>query len=144
MQFDKPKDECGVFGVFGHPRAVELTYLGLRALQHRGQESSGIVVSNGEKLTSHHGMGLVDAVFNPEVLAKLSGDIAIGHNRYSTAGESTLENAQPLIRNYKQGELALGHNGNLVNAPEIRTHLENGGSIFSTSLDTGSRLSSYR
>ena len=136
MQFDKPKDECGVFGVFGHPRAVELTYLGLRALQHRGQESSGIVVSDGERLTSHHGMGLVDAVFNSEVLGKLSGDIAIGHNRYSTAGASILENAQPLVRNYKQGELALGHNGNLVNAPEIRTHLENRGSIFSTSLDT--------
>ncbi len=136
MHYDKPKDECGVFGVFGHPRAVELTYLGLRALQHRGQESSGIVASNGERFSKHHGMGLVDAVFNADVLAKLSGHIAIGHNRYSTAGESNLENAQPLVRNYKQGPLALGHNGNLVNAPQIRNHLENLGSIFSTTLDT--------
>ena len=136
MQYDKPKDECGVFGVFGHPRAVELTYLGLRALQHRGQESSGIVSSDGERLSSHHGMGLVDSVFNTDVLAKLKGHIAIGHNRYSTAGESTLENAQPLVRNYKQGQLALGHNGNLINASHIRNHLENLGSIFSTSLDT--------
>ena len=137
MQYDdKPKDECGVFGVFGHPRAVELTYLGLRALQHRGQESSGIVASDGEKLTYHHGMGLVHSVFTDEVLAKLNGHIAIGHNRYSTAGSSTLENAQPLVRNYKQGPLALGHNGNLVNAVQVRNHLENAGSIFSTSLDT--------
>ncbi len=136
MHDDKPKDECGVFGVYGHPRAVELTYLGLRALQHRGQESSGIVASDGEGISSHHGMGLVDAVFNTDVLSKLNGHIAIGHNRYSTAGESTLENAQPLVRNYKQGPLALGHNGNLVNASPIRDHLENTGSIFSTSLDT--------
>ena len=137
MQYDdKPKDECGVFGVFGHPRAVELTYLGLRALQHRGQESSGIVASDGEKFTYHHGMGLVHSVFTPEILSRLKGHIAIGHNRYSTAGESTLENAQPLVRNYKQGPLALGHNGNLVNASQIRNHLENAGSIFSTSLDT--------
>lgn len=136
MQYDKPKDECGVFGVFGHPRAVELTYLGLRALQHRGQESSGIVASDGERISFHHGMGLVDSVFNPDVLNKLKGHITIGHNRYSTTGESTLENAQPLVRNYKQGKLALGHNGNLVNAPLIRNHLENNGSIFSTSLDT--------
>ncbi len=137
MQYDdKPKDECGVFGVFGHPRAVELTYLGLRALQHRGQESSGIVASDGEKFTYHHGMGLVHSVFSAETLEKLEGHIAIGHNRYSTAGASTLENAQPLVRNYKQGPLALGHNGNLVNAVHIRNHLENAGSIFSTSLDT--------
>ena len=137
MQYDdKPKDECGVFGVFGHPRAVELTYLGLRALQHRGQESSGIVASDGEKFTYHHGMGLVHSVFSAETLGGLEGHIAIGHNRYSTAGSSTLENAQPLVRNYKQGPLALGHNGNLVNAVQIRNHLEDAGSIFSTSLDT--------
>ncbi len=133
---DKPKDECGVFGVFGHPKAVELTYLGLRALQHRGQESSGIVASDGENFTYHHGMGLVHSVFTSEALATLKGHIAIGHNRYSTAGASSLENAQPLVRNYKQGPLALGHNGNLVNAAQIRHHLENAGSIFSTSLDT--------
>ena len=137
MQYeDKPREECGVFGVFGHPRAVELTYLGLRALQHRGQESSGIVASDGEELTYHHGMGLVHSVFTAEALAGLKGHIAIGHNRYSTTGSSTLENAQPLVRNYKEGPLALGHNGNLVNALPIRNHLENAGSIFSTSSDT--------
>lgn len=133
---DKPKDECGVFGIFGHPRAVELTYLGLRALQHRGQESSGIVASDGERLTSHHGMGLVAAVFDTDALAKLQGHIAIGHNRYSTAGESTLDNAQPLVRNYRHGPLALGHNGTLVNAQQLREERENAGSIFSTTLDT--------
>ncbi len=133
---DKPKDECGVFGIFGHPQAVELTYLGLRALQHRGQESSGIVASNRDTLSYHHGMGLVHSVFNADVLGKLKGDIAIGHNRYSTAGESSLDNAQPLVRNYKQGPLALGHNGNLVNAAQLRNHLEDAGSIFSTTLDT--------
>ena len=91
MQYDdKPRDECGVFGVFGHPRAAELTYLGLRALQHRGQESSGIVVSDGKQFSAHQGMGLVDSVFNTETLAKLTGHIAIGHNRYSTAGEVPL------------------------------------------------------
>ncbi|MCG9128331.1 amidophosphoribosyltransferase [Candidatus Poribacteria bacterium] len=137
MHFDdSPKDECGVFGIFGHPKAVELTYLGLRALQHRGQESSGIVSSDGERLSFHHGMGLVDSVFTSDILSQLSGHIAIGHNRYSTAGASTLENAQPLVRNYKEGQLALGHNGNLVNAIPIRNHLEKAGSIFSTSLDT--------
>ena len=137
MQYDdKPRDECGVFGVFGHPKAAELTYLGLRALQHRGQESSGIVASDGEEFSEHHGMGLVDSVFNAETLAKLPGHIAIGHNRYSTAGESTLGNAQPLVRKYKQGPLALGHNGNLVNALQLRNKLENAGAIFSTSLDT--------
>lgn len=133
---DTAKDECGVFGVFGHPRAAELTYLGLRALQHRGQESSGIITSDSERFSYHHGMGLVDSVFNTDILSKLSGHIAIGHNRYSTTGESTIANAQPLVRNYKEGPLALGHNGNLVNALPIRNHLEKVGSIFSTSLDT--------
>ncbi len=125
-----------MFGIFGHPRAVELTYLGLRALQHRGQESSGIVASDGKQLTSHHGMGLVAAVFNSDALATLKGHIAVGHNRYSTAGESSLDNAQPLVRNYRHGPLALGHNGNLVNAIQLRDQLENAGSIFSTTLDT--------
>lgn len=125
-----------MFGIFGHPRAVELTYLGLRALQHRGQESSGIVASDGKRLTCHHGMGLVASVFDNDALAKLNGHIAIGHNRYSTAGESTLDNAQPLVRDYLHGPLALAHNGNLVNATQLRDYLENAGSIFSTTLDT--------
>ena len=133
---DKPKDECGVFGVFGHPKAVDFTYLGLRALQHRGQESAGIVASDGHSFSHHHGMGLVANVFDSEVLAKLTGNIAIGHNRYSTTGGSNLQNAQPMIWEYKRGPLAIAHNGNLVNAHRIRNDLEDIGSIFSSTSDT--------
>ena len=133
---DKPRDECGVFGVFGHPKAAELTYLGLRALQHRGQESAGIAASSKEEFNHHSDMGLVDHVFDPETLSKLKGYVAIGHNRYSTAGSSNLENAQPLIRTYKNGPLAIAHNGNLVNATRIRNDLVDTGSIFNSSADT--------
>ena len=133
---DKPKDECGVFSIFGHPQAAELTCLGLRALQHRGQESAGIVVSDSESFSYHHAMGLVADIFDSEILAKMSGDIAIGHNRYSTAGSSRIENAQPLIRQYKRGPLAIAHNGNLINAFRIRSDLEDQGSIFSSTSDT--------
>lgn len=133
---DKPKDECGVFSIFGHPQAAELTYLGLRALQHRGQESAGIVVSDSESFSYHHAMGLVANIFNSDILAKMSGDIAIGHNRYSTAGSSKIENAQPLVRQYKRGPLAIAHNGNLINAFRIRSDLEDKGSIFSSTSDT--------
>ena len=133
---DKPRDECGVFGIFGHPKAAELTYLGLRALQHRGQESAGIAASSKEEFHHHLGMGLVDHVFNPETLSKLEGHVAIGHNRYSTAGSSNLENAQPLIRTYKGGPLAIAHNGNLVNATRVRNNLVDTGSIFHSSTDT--------
>ena len=133
---DKPKDECGVFSIFGHPQAAELTYLGLRALQHRGQESAGIVVSDSESFSYHRAMGLVADIFDSEILAKMSGDIAIGHNRYSTAGSSRIENAQPLIRQYKRGPLAIAHNGNLINAFRIRSDLEDKGSIFSSTSDT--------
>ena len=133
---DKPKDECGVFSVFGHPQAAELTYLGLRALQHRGQESAGIVVSDSESFSYHHAMGLVADIFNTDILAKLSGEMAIGHNRYSTAGSSKIENAQPLVRQYKRGPLAIAHNGNLINAFRIRSDLEESGSIFSSTSDT--------
>ena len=133
---DKPRDECGVFGIFGHPRAAELTYLGLRALQHRGQESAGIAASSKEEFHHHLGMGLVDHVFDPETLSKLEGYVAIGHNRYSTAGSSNLENAQPLIRTYKGGPLAIAHNGNLVNATRVRNNLVDTGSIFHSSTDT--------
>ena len=133
---DKPKEECGVFGIFGHPKAAELTYLGLRALQHRGQESAGIVASDRTTFHHHRGMGLVTVVFDEETLSKLKGNIAVGHNRYSTSGDSDLENAQPLICQYKRGPLAIAHNGNLVNAPRIRSDLEDAGSIFRSTSDT--------
>jgi amidophosphoribosyltransferase len=133
---DKPKDECGVFGIFGHPKAAELTYLGLRALQHRGQESAGIAVSDGVAFYHHHGMGLVENVFDPDILSKLVGPIAVGHNRYSTSGESNIENVQPLVREYKRGPLAIAHNGNLVNAQRLRSDLEDDGAIFNGTSDT--------
>ena len=100
---DKARDECGIFGIFGHPKAAELTYLGLRALQHRGQESSGIVTSDNYSFSSYRNMGLVENVFDAETLAKLTGHIAVGHNRYSTAGASHLGNTQPLTCEYKHG-----------------------------------------
>jgi len=133
---DKPRDCCGVFGIYGHPDAAYLTYLGLYALQHRGQESAGIVTSDREKVYYHHGMGLVVNVFDDEMLAKLEGDIAIGHNRYSTAGSSSLQNAQPLVREIVGEALGIAHNGNLVNAPYLRRELENKGAIFTSSSDT--------
>ena len=122
----RPKDECGVFAVFGHPHAAEITFFGLYALQHRGQESAGIV-AHGEKerkFTSHHGMGLVPQVFNDAEMAKLPGTRAIGHVRYSTTGSSTLENAQPIVVDCARGQIAVGHNGNLVNANVLRDELE--------------------
>ena len=133
---EKPKDECGVFGIFGHPHATELTYLGLYALQHRGQESAGIVSSNGYQFFEHRGMGLVVNVFGSGDLKQLNGHLAIGHNRYSTAGSSTLQNAQPLVRQYRMGPFAIAHNGNLVNAPVIRRELEGKGAIFACTSDT--------
>jgi amidophosphoribosyltransferase len=129
-------DECGVFGVFGHPEAANLTYLGLYALQHRGQESAGIVSSDGEELHLHRAMGEVEEIFQPAVLAKLPGTAAIGHTRYSTAGDKALLNAQPIMIDCNKGKLALGHNGNLTNAAEWRRKLEHRGSIFQTNSDT--------
>ena len=111
---------CGVFGIFGHPEAANLTYLGLHALQHRGQESAGIVTSDGERLYAHRAMGLVQDAFTPKDLAALPGDRAIGHVRYSTAGGSHLTNAQPFAVDYARGSLAVAHNGNLTNAEELR------------------------
>ena len=134
--FDELNEECGVFGVFGHPDAVNLTYYGLHALQHRGQESAGIVSSEGGTFTSHRGMGLVTEVFNRATLEKLSGDTAIGHVRYSTTGECLLSNAQPLVFKYREGDIALATNGNLVNAMPIKHQLERMGSIFQTTSDT--------
>ena len=129
-------DHCGVFGVFGHPEAANLAYLGLYALQHRGQESAGIVSSDGKELHAHRAMGEVEEIFQPSVLAKLPGNLAIGHTRYSTAGDKALLNAQPIMIDCNKGKLALGHNGNLTNASEHRRKLEHRGSIFQTNSDT--------
>jgi len=129
-------DECGVFGVFGNEEAAKLTYLGLYALQHRGQESAGIAATEGAQLRVEKGMGLVQELFTPDVVARLPGAAAIGHTRYSTAGDTTLMNAQPLASDCNKGKLALAHNGNLTNALELRRSLEHKGSIFQTTSDT--------
>ncbi|WNG44316.1 amidophosphoribosyltransferase [Archangium minus] len=127
---------CGIFGIVGHPEASNLTYLGLHALQHRGQESAGIVASDGHSLQAHREMGLVADIFTAPVLEKLPGGAAIGHVRYSTAGGSQLKNAQPLSVEYVGGHMAVAHNGNLVNAQELRTALEADGAIFQSDADT--------
>jgi len=133
---DRFHDECGVFGVFGHPEAANLTYLGLYALQHRGQESAGIVSSTGQDLYMHKAMGEVEEIFQPRVLAKLPGSSAIGHTRYSTAGDKALLNVQPITIDCNKGKMAVAHNGNLTNATEWRRKLEHRGSIFQTNSDT--------
>jgi amidophosphoribosyltransferase len=129
-------DECGVFGIFGHVEAAKHAYLGLYALQHRGQESAGIASSDGLDLYAHKAIGHVQEIFMPEVIARLPGESAIGHTRYSTAGDSSLLNAQPVVIDCNRGKLALGHNGNLTNALEVRRRLEHRGSIFQTTSDT--------
>ena len=129
-------DECGVFGVFGGPEAANLTYLGLHALQHRGQEAAGIVTSNGERLFAHRQLGLVQDVFGADRLARLPGNAAIGHVRYSTTGEGHVKNAQPLAVDYAHGSIAVAHNGNLTNGAALRETLERDGSIFATTSDT--------
>jgi amidophosphoribosyltransferase len=131
-----PKHYCGVFGIFGHPNAAELTYYGLYALQHRGQESAGIVTSDGKQFHSHKGMGLVSQVFSGEVLHRLIGEMAVGHTRYSTTGSSHLLNAQPLTVDCARGQIAIAHNGNLTNAARLREELEARGSIFQTTVDS--------
>jgi amidophosphoribosyltransferase len=133
---DRFHDECGVFGVFGHPEAANLTYLGLYALQHRGQESAGIVSSTGQDLYMHKAMGEVEEIFQPRVLAKLPGSSAIGHTRYSTAGDKALLNVQPIMIDCNKGKMAVAHNGNLTNATEWRRKLEHRGSIFQSNSDT--------
>jgi amidophosphoribosyltransferase len=133
---DRFHDECGVFGVFGHEEASKLAYLGLYALQHRGQESAGICSSDGTELYLHRAMGEVEEIFQRGVLARLPGDLAIGHTRYSTAGDKALLNAQPILIDCNKGKVALGHNGNLTNAAEWRRKLEHRGSIFQTNSDT--------
>ena len=133
---DKFREECGVFGIFGHPEAANMTYLGLYALQHRGQESAGIASSDGEQIRVSRAMGYVADAFDGESLARLPGPRAIGHVRYSTAGESRLSNAQPILIDCAHGQIAICHNGNLVNAGELRDDLVRHGSIFQSSSDT--------
>lgn len=137
MKLSRPQEECGVFGVYGHTEASNLTYLGLYALQHRGQESCGIVSSDGATLHAHKRMGLVADVFgNQDVFKKLPGMAAIGHVRYSTAGASVEKNVQPIMVDYSRGSIAVAHNGNLVNAELLKAELEAYGSIFQTTMDT--------
>ena len=139
---DTLHEECGVFGMYDFDGAdvASTIYYGLFALQHRGQESCGIAVSDTSgpkgKVLSYKGMGLVNEVFAPENLEQMKGDIGVGHVRYSTAGSSTRENAQPLVLNYVKGTLALAHNGNLINAPQLRKELEYTGAIFQTTIDS--------
>ncbi len=133
---DKFHDECGVFGICGAEDAPETTYLGLYALQHRGQESAGIVAGDGRTMRVHRAMGLVTDVFTADVLSRMEGHLAIGHNRYSTTGDTRVENAQPLLVNYQYGKVGVAHNGNLVNAFELRKEMEKEGSIFQTTSDS--------
>ena len=134
--FDKLHEACGVFGIFGHPEASKLTYLGLYALQHRGQESAGIAAYDGSRVRLIRKMGHVADIFDEPTLAELPGRIAIGHTRYSTAGESKLSNAQPIVIDCVHGQIGVCHNGNIVNANEIRERLVRAGSIFQSSSDT--------
>ncbi len=132
----RPREECGVFGVYGHPEASKITYFGLYALQHRGQESAGIVTADGREVREHKAMGLVPDIFNEAMLEDLKGHSAIGHVRYSTTGSSIIQNAQPFRVCHSGCNLAVGHNGNLVNAYSIRRELESHGSIFQTTMDS--------
>src|SRR3954471_15027622 len=133
---DKFHDECGVVAIFSHPEAEKMAYLGLQTLQHRGQESAGIVSSDGLTSRVHKAMGSVAEIFTEDVLSKLRGTLAIGHTRYSTAGDSALLNAQPILVQSNKGAIAVAHNGNLVNATSVRARLESQGSIFQTNSDT--------
>lgn len=134
--FDKLHEECGVVAIYGHPEAANLAYLGLYALQHRGQESAGLAVSNGKEIQCYKDLGHVADIFKPEVLGRLPGNMAIGHTRYSTAGDSAFRNAQPFAVTCNKGPLAVAHNGNLTNANELRRSLEADGAIFQASSDT--------
>jgi amidophosphoribosyltransferase len=133
---DKFHEECGVVGVVDRPEAANLAYLGLYALQHRGQEGAGIASTDGDSLISHRGLGLVADIFNEEIIRRLDGDSAIGHNRYSTSGQTLLRNTQPFVVEYAEGSLAVAHNGNFVNAASVRNRLESAGSIFQSTVDT--------
>lgn len=133
---DELKENCGIFGIFGHKDAARFVYLGIYALQHRGQESAGIAIADGSKIDCYKGMGLVSEVFSEEMLSNMSGHLAVGHIRYSTTGSSVLKNAQPLMVDYFQGPVAIAHNGNLVNTRAVRRRLEAHGSIFQSTMDS--------
>ena len=133
---NKPREACGIFGIHGHPDAARLTYFGLYALQHRGQESAGICALRDNKVVAHKGMGLVPDVFDISHMEQLDGDTAIGHVRYSTTGSSILSNAQPFVVNHRNKSYAVAHNGNIVNAKELKQELEESGSILQTTMDT--------
>ena len=136
-RLDKLSEECGVFGIYAPGKDIaQLIYFGLFALQHRGQESAGIAVTNGYGIQVHKDMGLVTEVFNQDILSRLKGFQGIGHVRYSTGGASLALNAQPLVCNYAQGNIALAHNGNLTNAKELKEKLANQGSVFQSTIDT--------
>src|SRR6266542_1596789 len=134
--FDKFHEECGVFAIYGHPEASKMAYLGLYALQHRGQESAGVCTSDGKDIHCHKSMGHVADIFTNAVLAELPGELAIGHTRYSTAGDTALLNAQPFSVACNKGRIAVAHNGNITNAVELRADLERRGSIFQANSDT--------
>ncbi|PYT32568.1 MAG: amidophosphoribosyltransferase [Acidobacteria bacterium] len=134
--FDKFHDECGVFAIYGHPEAAKMAYLGLYALQHRGQESAGICTSDGKDVHCEKSMGHVAEIFTPQVIETLPGELAIGHTRYSTAGDTALLNAQPFSVACNKGRIAVAHNGNITNATELRRELERQGSIFQSNSDT--------
>lgn len=133
---DRFHEECGIVGIHGHAEAANLAYLALYSMQHRGQESAGIVSSRGDALIAHRGLGLVADIFDPDIIHRMVGHAAIGHNRYATHGETVLKNAQPLVVEYSGGALAIAHNGNLVNANALRERLEGAGSIFQSTSDT--------
>ncbi len=133
---DKPSEFCGVVGIYNDENAAVNTYLCLHALQHRGQESAGIATSDGKKVKKKLGMGLVSDIFNEENISDLKGHIAIGHNRYSTTGESAALNVQPLVIKHRDGLLGIGHNGNISNSKSLRDALEERGSIFQTTTDS--------
>ena len=133
----KPRDECAVFGIYNHKDAASLTVLGLHALQHRGQDSTGIVTSDAKNFFAHRGMGQVSEVFTESnVIKKLKGEISIGHNRYGTTGESALKNVQPLFSEINLGGLAIAHNGNLTNTNQLKEKLIKNGAIFQSTSDT--------
>ena len=134
--FDKFHEECGVIAIYGHPEAAKMAYLGLYALQHRGQESAGIATSDGQSIHTHKEMGHVADIFTAPVLAELPGERAIGHTRYSTAGDTVILNAQPFSVECNKGRVAVAHNGNITNAMELRRDLERRGSIFQSNSDT--------
>ncbi|MEI6631626.1 MAG: class II glutamine amidotransferase, partial [bacterium] len=133
---DSPKEYCGLFGISNNKQASWLAYLGLYALQHRGEEACGIVTNNKGFLSIHKQVGLVNDVFNAQILEKLKGDMAVGHVRYSTTGSSVLKNAQPLLIDYAKGSICIAHNGNLINSLKLRQYLEKEGSIFQTTTDS--------